>query len=354
MLENGRSTKCKAKTPKNGRDELETGIVTVESNKYSASLKQQMQIEMPKCICRPESGCDGECINRKLYYECDENCPCTSTKKSICTNTQIQKGESQPLQLFSTNDKGFGVKTLNKIKAGSFIIEYTGEVITEKQLKMRIKQEYCKDKHQYSVSIGNGFVIDSRKIGNLSRFINHGCRPNCAMEKWIVNGLPAMAVFALEDIEPETEICYDYKYSPYNKKEKTVCHCGHTDCRGFIEAVSSLLYYFIGITLIYIASLQIKSPSDADVNKSDGGFDIDDVGSDTIHEKNAVGFVGFNQNDVERSMDIVSTAVNAFQTKQNITFGNRSHDQNIVDMDIDNEVRSTTGSAKLIYSFLPI
>lgn len=28
-----------------------------------------------KCVCRPEDGCDENCLNRCVYYECDEdNC----------------------------------------------------------------------------------------------------------------------------------------------------------------------------------------------------------------------------------------------------------------------------------------
>ena len=40
----------------------------------------------------------------------------------------------------------------------------------------------------YMLSLGNGFVVDASKYGNVSRFINHSCDPNCRVEFLQVNG----------------------------------------------------------------------------------------------------------------------------------------------------------------------
>ena len=38
----------------------------------------------------------------------------------------------------------------------------------------------------YFMEINNALAIDARTKGNLSRFINHSCDPNCELQKWCV------------------------------------------------------------------------------------------------------------------------------------------------------------------------
>jgi len=42
------------------------------------------------------------------------------------------------------------------------------------------------------------------------------------MQKWSVNGLSRMALFALRDIPAEEELSYDYNFSLYNETEGQV------------------------------------------------------------------------------------------------------------------------------------
>lgn len=43
------------------------------------------------------------------------------------------------------------------------------------------------------------------------------------MQKWSVNGLFRMALFALRDIKPDEELTYDYNFSLFNPAEGQVC-----------------------------------------------------------------------------------------------------------------------------------
>lgn len=52
--------------------------------------------------------------------------------------------------------------------------------------------------------------------------MNHSCEPNCEMQKWSVNGLFRMALFALRDIDPHEELTYDYNFSLFNPAEGQV------------------------------------------------------------------------------------------------------------------------------------
>lgn len=58
----------------------------------------------------------------------------------------------------------------------------------------------------------NGTVIDATK-GSIARFVNHSCEPNCRVEKWKVNNLPRMALFAGDrGIMTGEELTYDYNF----------------------------------------------------------------------------------------------------------------------------------------------
>lgn len=58
-------------------------------------------------------------------YECNSFCRCGPD----CPNRIVQKGTPYTLCIFRTNNgRGWGVKTLQKIKTNSFVMEYVGEV----------------------------------------------------------------------------------------------------------------------------------------------------------------------------------------------------------------------------------
>ncbi len=43
-------------------------------------------------------------------------------------------------------------------------------------------------------------VIDAGPKGNLSRFMNHSCSPNCETQKWTINGNVRIGLFTLCDV----------------------------------------------------------------------------------------------------------------------------------------------------------
>lgn len=65
-------------------------------------------------------------------YECNVNCKCTKT----CLNRVVQEPISSKLQVFFTEKKGWGVRTLVDIPKGSFVCTYVGAVYTEKEAEM--------------------------------------------------------------------------------------------------------------------------------------------------------------------------------------------------------------------------
>ncbi|XP_076680108.1 histone-lysine N-methyltransferase ash1 isoform X5 [Andrena cerasifolii] len=207
----------------------------IRTNVYY-DVKPTTLYEAQACECKPESGCGDDCINRMVFSECSPQlCPCGDK----CENQKIQKHEWAPgLQKFMTEDKGWGVRTQQSIKSGVFILEYVGEVVSEREFKSRMATRYANDTHHYCLHLDGGLVIDGHRMGGDGRFVNHSCEPNCEMQKWSVHGLPRMALFASRDIRPGEELTYDYNFALFNPSEGQECRCGSSGCRGVIGGKS--------------------------------------------------------------------------------------------------------------------
>lgn len=180
--------------------------------------------------------CGHECLNRMLLIECGPKCPCGSW----CTNHRFQRRSyaNHKLALFKTKMKGYGLRTTGTIRKGRFLVEYIGEVIDMDELTRRSKK-YKRDGniHQYVMSLIHGTVIDSTIKGNWARFINHSCEPNCAAEKWLVNGEYRMGIFAKRDLNIGEEITIDYRFETFGTVDlaNEKCYCGTPTCRGTIS-----------------------------------------------------------------------------------------------------------------------
>jgi uncharacterized protein len=80
-------------------------------------------------------------------------------------------------------------------------------------------------------------IIDAAHGGNVSRFINHSCDPNC--EAIVTKG--RVFIHAQRDIEPGEELGYDYWFvleDPHTAANKALypCRCGSKNCRGTLLA----------------------------------------------------------------------------------------------------------------------
>ena len=73
-------------------------------------------------------------------------------------------------------------------------------------------------------------IIDATKFGNLARFINHCCEPNCYSQCNEINGKKHIFLLAKKFIKAGEEITYDYNFEV--ESEKIECRCGAKNCRG--------------------------------------------------------------------------------------------------------------------------
>lgn len=190
------------------------------------------EIEMKK----GKRGCSSEveCINRMLYFECGPNCRLGEN----CDNQNFKLYKYAKCSVFETEKKGLGIRADEDIPAGTFLMEYTGEIITIDEFGNRV-EEYkdLNNNHFYFLSLSANLIIDSTKKGNMSRFINHSCDPNAQTQLWTVDNEQRYGFFSLRDIKCGEEITFDYQYQQYgNKADK--CFCESSNCRGWIRSNS--------------------------------------------------------------------------------------------------------------------
>ncbi|KAK6939929.1 SET domain [Dillenia turbinata] len=198
--------------------------------------KTQTIDEIMVCHCKPPQdgrmGCGDECLNRMLNIECVQGtCPCGD----LCSNQQFQKRNYAKLKWFRCGKKGYGLQLLEDISQGQFLIEYVGEVLDLHTYQARQRDYASKGhKHFYFMTLNGSEVIDACAKGNLGRFINHSCDPNCRTEKWMVNGEVCIGLFALRDIKKGEEVTFDYNYIRVFGAAVKKCVCGSPHCRGYI------------------------------------------------------------------------------------------------------------------------
>ena len=118
------------------------------------------------------------------------------------------------------------------IAKDEMVIEYLGELIRQTVADIR-ERRYELDGigSCYMFRIDDAAIVDSTFRGNISRFINHSCDPNCYTRVVSYRGEKKIVVFAKRDIEHGMEITYDYKFQS-ETGEGIPCRCGAYNCAG--------------------------------------------------------------------------------------------------------------------------
>ncbi|WZZ23121.1 hypothetical protein YC2023_124508 [Brassica napus] len=221
------------------------------------------------CHCIRKNGGDfpycgnGVLVSRKgMVHECSPSCPC-----SACKNKVTQMGVKVKLEVFKTVNRGWGLRSWDPIRAGSFICIYAGEAKDKSKVQQTMADDdytfdttrvYTPFKWNYELGLADEdaseemseepelplpLVISAKNAGNVARFMNHSCSPNVFWQpvSYEHNGqlYLQVAFFAMSHIPPMTELTYDYGVTRpsgtqngnalYGKKK---CFCGSEFCRG--------------------------------------------------------------------------------------------------------------------------
>jgi len=99
----------------------------------------------------------------------------------------------------------WGVYATETIPKNRRIIDYAGEKISNQE-SLRREQRYIRAGHIWCFKLTTRTVIDAGVRGNIARFVNHSCRPNCYID--IVDG--TIWIRARRTIRRGEEITYHY------------------------------------------------------------------------------------------------------------------------------------------------
>ncbi|KAF8561732.1 hypothetical protein P879_09003 [Paragonimus westermani] len=120
------------------------------------------------------------------------------------------------MKIIVTEEKGRGIVATRTFYDGEFVVEYAGELMSEKMAKER-EAEYKRDPTIgsymfYFVHNGQKYCVDATKeTPRLGRLINHSrLHPNCQVKVITLDGTPKLVLFAKQTIHPGEELLYDY------------------------------------------------------------------------------------------------------------------------------------------------
>ena len=103
---------------------------------------------------------------------------------------------------------GFGVFAAERITKNTRIIDYAGETITHAESRRREARQLPSGRI-WCFTVNSRWVRDASVGGNLARFINHSCRPNCYPH--VIDGV--IWIRAARTIRSGEELSYDYNTS---------------------------------------------------------------------------------------------------------------------------------------------
>ncbi|EXJ63005.1 hypothetical protein A1O7_03449 [Cladophialophora yegresii CBS 114405] len=175
-------------------------------------------------------------------------CQCTFNELMELRNDK-RAGFTHPdsllIELFTTNDKGRDIRSLQRIPKDTFIGEYVGEIypVRDVDTGKTITRYGHPDGNVYHFSVPIGappspgttdnrpsFTVDSAHLGNWTRFMNHHCYPNVSFYTVNVGQVWTTVIRTVREIKFREEITVHYgpNYFYYRGLD---CRCGHARCK---------------------------------------------------------------------------------------------------------------------------
>ncbi|KAG4065754.1 hypothetical protein HA402_012432 [Bradysia odoriphaga] len=156
-----------------------------------------------------------------------------STESELLKFNQLKFRKKQ-LKFAKSAIHDWGLFAMEPIAADEMVIEYVGQMIRPVVADLReSKYEAIGIGSSYLFRIDLETIIDATKCGNLARFINHSCNPNCYAKVITIESEKKIVIYSKQPIGVDEEITYDYKFPL--EDEKIACLCGAQGCRGTLN-----------------------------------------------------------------------------------------------------------------------
>ncbi|EOA15318.1 hypothetical protein CARUB_v100278231mg, partial [Capsella rubella] len=241
-----------------------TDDIPIDSQALGCQNCQEESCTHLSCMCMHKNGGQvpyhkSVLVCRKpMIYECGEDCVCPND----CKNRLVQNGLKLHMEVFKTINRGWGLRSWDPIRAGTFICEFAGVRKTKEAVKdedhdylfdsSRVYQKFrwnyepelvCESIWESVPEVFNlptQVLISAKEKGNVARFMNHSCSPNVFWQPIEYGGYVHIGLFAKKHILPLTELTYDYGVSSVEKvgedellyRGNKICLCGSDKCRG--------------------------------------------------------------------------------------------------------------------------
>ena len=101
--------------------------------------------------------------------------------------------------------QGWGVYATQTISKNTRIVDYAGEKISN-QVSLKREARYIKNGHIWCFKLNRLYVRDAAVGGNIARYINHACEPNCYTQ--VID--QTIWIRAARKIGRGEELTYDY------------------------------------------------------------------------------------------------------------------------------------------------
>jgi hypothetical protein len=148
---------------------------------------------------------------------------------SRCHNADISMGSlpslSERIQLLVGRSRkhryGLFLAAPSFVRKGQFLLEYTGEVVSQAEAERRGK--FCDVRGcSYLFNLVDSMAVDAMRKGNKARFINHSDNPNCEARLVVVGHDHHIKVIAKRDIVAGEELFLDYFYQKDSRKKHDI------------------------------------------------------------------------------------------------------------------------------------
>ena len=120
---------------------------------------------------------------------------------------------------------------------GTFLAQYTGEVLTKEEMDSRLKSVYQGGQALFMLPIGSTAVVDATRKGSIARLGGHSCDPNAEVKPWLVEvssaliRIPGNCLASLRSMELSSRpwpctvssSCQQGKLSPTTSRLRSSC-----------------------------------------------------------------------------------------------------------------------------------